>query len=393
MRAERDAERQRLAPRVEELVGKLGTSRTPSDTKKIFGELDALGSEAAPLLITYVDPGANPKPDKERQASEVTAWLIHARNPGVFDELVRLAQSASPAGRVNALRALAHEPDSARALAALRALYPTVSGSLRAECVRALAEHDRGDPLLIAALSDTHSEVLAAAVRALRDEPRKKPRPEVLALLGDANRGADVLNELVDYCCFPGQELEEETVLSLVRFACRADLAVDARLKVMEGLPSFGLNLTNRLRKELEPLLSSSDSALRESALVALVLLKDGKAKRDLMKFYDDQVDQNPAWPLAYQRRGDVELKIGEYKDAVRDYLDAIRLHKDSAKLPGNRDLWVNLARAYVKDNKLKPAADALEEFGMSSDLRRALKLDPDFQPLVEHTKYKSLFE
>jgi tetratricopeptide (TPR) repeat protein len=382
-----------LAPRVEELVGKLAQGRSASETKKIFSDLDALGGEAAPLVVPYLDPGANAKPEKERQAQEVTAWLIHAQNPGLFEEFVRLVQAASPTGRVNALQVLAHEPDAPRAAAFLRQLYSSVNGALRAACVHALAAQAPGDPLLVQALGDTHPEVLAAALRALRGEPRKKPRPEVVALLADSNRGADVLNELVDYCCFPGQELEEETVLTLVSFACRADLAVDARLKVLDGLPRFGLALTNRLRKELEPLLTSTDSAIREAALIALVLLKDGRARRDLMKFYDDQVDQNPAWALAYQRRAEIELRIGEYRDAVRDYLDAIRLHKDSAKLAGNRDLWVNLARAYVKDNKLKQAADTLEEFGLNSDLRRSLKADPDFQPLVEHSKYKSLFD
>ena len=140
-------------------------------------------------------------------------------------------------------------------------------------------------------------------------------------------------------------------------------------------------------------MLFRSDSAVRDGTLVALTLLKDPKARRDLMRFYDDQVKDNESWPLAYQRRGDIELQIGEYRDAARDYERALELHADAARLPGNRDLWVNLARALVKDNKLKAAADKLDEFSMSSEMRRTLKADPDFQPLVEHPKYKSLFE
>ena len=116
-------------------------------------------------------------------------------------------------------------------------------------------------------------------------------------------------------------------------------------------------------------------------------------SRRELMRHYDDQVKNNETWPQAYQRRGDIELRIGEYKEAAKDYRDALRLHGDSARLPGNRDLWVNLARALVKDDKLKAAAEALEEFGLASDLRKALRADPDFQPLVENPKYKSLFD
>src|SRR5262249_2679239 len=138
---------------------------------------------------------------------------------------------------------------------------------------------------------------------------------------------------------------------------------------------------------------SSSDSALKDAALVALTILGDPKAKRDLMRFYDDQVDGNKTWPLAYSRRGDIELRIGEFRAAIKDYLHAVDLHGESAKLPGNRDPWVNLARAYIHDGKLKQAADTLDTFGMTSELRHTLKEDPEFKPLVEHPKYGGMFE
>jgi tetratricopeptide (TPR) repeat protein len=244
----------------------------------------------------------------------------------------------------------------------------------------------------VEALSDTHPEVIAAGLRALAAEPRKKPRAEVLALLADANRGADVLGELVNYLSFPGQEIDDDSISALVRFAGRADIPVESRLKVLDGLPRLGIKLSSRLSKEMEPLTTNADTVVREGALVALTLLKDGKARRELMRFYDDQVDNNQTWPNAYQRRGDIHLRIGEYKEAAKDYSDALRLHENS-RLPGNRELWVNLARAQVKDNKLKAAAETLEQFGLVSDLKAALKADPDFQPLVENPKYKSLFD
>jgi tetratricopeptide repeat protein len=394
VRTEREAEFARLRPRVDELVKKLGLARSASDVKKLNGEMDALGSEAVPLLVPYIDPGPNPSAEQDKQAQEVAAILSRARSPALLEELVHFANGGSPKGRLFAVRVLGDAPEEERerALAALRALHPTVSGSLRAECVRSLARLSVEDPLVIAALSDTHPEVIAAGLVALTNEPRKQPRPEVVALLADSSRGADVLDELVDYFCVPGQALDEEIVVSLVRFACREDLEASARLKVLDGLPRFGV-WTSRLRKEIEPLLSSSDSGIKDATLIALTLLKDGKARRDLMRFYDDQVKENERWPLAYQRRGDVELKIGEYKDAARDYQDAIRLHGDSARLPGNRDLWVNLARAYVRDGKLKAAHDTLADYEPTSELRRILRTDPDFRELVEHPKYKSLFE
>jgi tetratricopeptide (TPR) repeat protein len=393
VRSARESEQARLRPQVEDLVRRLGQARTSTELKKTQGELEALGSEAAPLLVPFLDPGATPTPEQEKQAQEVAALLVHAHNPALFEELVRRANLASPRGRILAVRVLGESPEVARALEALRALHPTVSGSLRAECVRALAHLAPGDPLVVAALSDTHPEVIAAGLHALASEPRKRPRPEAIALLADETRGADVLPDLVEYLAVPGQEIEDDVVSSLARFALREDLPVETRLKVLEGLPRLGIKLTSRLGKELEPLLTTQDSAIKDAVLVALTLLKDGRARRELMRHYDDQVKENETWPNAYKQRGDIELKIGEYKEAVRDYEDALRLHGESARLPGNRDLWVNLARAQVKDNKLKAAAETLGKFGMASDLKRAIAADPDFQPLVEHPKYKSMFE
>ena len=75
MRAEREKEYARLRPLVEELVRKLGQSRSAAELKKLHGDLDNLGSETAPLLVPYLDPGATPTPEQEKQAQEVAVLL------------------------------------------------------------------------------------------------------------------------------------------------------------------------------------------------------------------------------------------------------------------------------------------------------------------------------
>ena len=50
-RAEGEAERARLRPRVEELVRKLGQARSNPEIKKLQAELEGLGSEALPMLV------------------------------------------------------------------------------------------------------------------------------------------------------------------------------------------------------------------------------------------------------------------------------------------------------------------------------------------------------
>jgi len=393
LRKERDAELERLRPAVETCAKKLGSARSGAELKKLQQELEALGPETASLLLPYLDPGPQGGEVEERCAREVTQHLERTHPAGVVDELARRARSGSPKGRANALRALGSVAEGQRALAFLRTLHGELAGTLRGECVRSLARLAPSDPLLVASLADTHPAVLGAALTALRDEPRRAPRPEVLAVLADPSRGADVLPELVAYLTVPGQSIDEDTAASLVRFAARGDLAPETRLTVLAGVPRLGVPLGPKLKREFEPLTSASDGAIKDAALVALTLLKDSRARRELVKVYDDQVKDNEGWPLAYQRRGKIFLRIHEYGAAARDFARALELQEESARLPANRELWVDLARAHVLDDKLAKAVDVLENYGLTSDLRRELVADPDFAPLVTSSKYRKLFE
>ncbi len=394
IRAERAAEFARLRGRVEGLIGRFSIVRSAQETQKIHAEIDSLGPEAAPLILGHLDPGEKPTPERERQCQEIAASLARSKNPAIQDELVRLARSASPRGRVLALRILGEAPEPDRARTALQELFPELRGALRAECVRSLARLDPVeppvDPVVEQALADPEPEVVSAALDALAALPRQKPHPGVVALARDPGRAAPVLEALVRYC--RGGGLDEDTAAAVLGLASRDDLAVDSRLRLLAGLPDFGVGLSPKLRRELDPLLESSDSALREGALMALARMKDSRAKRELLRYYDDLVQNNAGWAQAHQKRGDVLLRIGEFKDAVRDFRTAIELLEEDARLPANRELWVSLARAYVKDDKLRLAAEALEEFRLTADMKRELSRDPDFAPLLD-SRYKKVFE
>lgn len=393
LRKKRDAELERLRPAVEATTKRLGTARSQAELRKLQQELAALGPETALLLLPALDPGAQGGAQEEQTASEVTAHLVRTRPAGVVEELVRLARSSSPKGRANALRVLGAVPEQARALVALRALYAELAGALRGECVRALARQAPLEPLLVSALSDSHPAVLAAALEALREEPRRTPRPEVLAVLADPARGADVLVELMRYLTQPGQSLDEDSAERLLALAARSDLPVEARLAVLDGFPRLGVTMGAPIRRAFEPVVASPDSAVKDAALIALTLLKDSKARRDLMKFYDEQVKDNPNWALAYQKRGKVLLRIREYGPAAKDFTRALELQEESARLPANRELWIDLARAHVLDDKLQKAVEVLEDFGLTNDLRRELREDPDFRALAEHPRHGKVLE
>src|SRR5262249_49524138 len=154
-------------------------------------------------------------------------------------------------------------------------LHAESNGDLRAACVRSLAHLATDDPLVAAALSDPSTAVVSAGVRALVNEPRKAPRAEVLTLLEDEGRATGVLPELVEYSSSPGQPIAEAPVAQLLRSTSRPDIAPEVRLQVLAGLPKFGIStpISNKLKKELDPLVASADSALKDAALVALTQL------------------------------------------------------------------------------------------------------------------------
>jgi len=235
--------------------------------------------------------------------------------------------------------------------------------------------------------------VVRAALLALAESSGTELLPAALELARDPERASPVLAELVRYFQRPGVKLDEETVTALVRLAGQPNHPTEARLAVLRGLPDFGVTLSSRLRREIEPLTESADTGVREEALIALTLLKDSRSKRELMRYYDDLVAKNERWAQGYQRRGDIELRIGDYGAATRDYQKAIEIMGNSARVPGNRQLWIDLARACIKDGKLRTAAEALETFGLNRELRDELRADPDFAPLAASSRYGKLLD
>jgi tetratricopeptide (TPR) repeat protein len=403
IRTAREAEFDRLRQSVDDLVQRLGSARK-RDLVRLHEQIAALGAEAAPLLVPHLDPGPSDaegqgndgkdrQAERRQRAEEVAQALIRSANPALVEDLLQLARTASPRGRALAVQVLGASPEQERALAGLRELFPTTEGELRVACVQAVARLAPQEALVAGALSDPDPHVVRAALDALSSMPHPEPMPAVLDLLSDASRAAPVLEALVRYFRAPDVKIDEDAVVALIRLARRNDLSPEARTAAVDALPYLGVSLSSPMKREIEPLLETSDTTLREATLVALTLLRDTRAKRELTRHYDDLVDDNPRWPQAYKQRGEMYLRIREYREAVDDFRTAIELHGKTSRLPGNRDLWVNLARAYVLDGKLRQASEALEDFGLTSELRDELRRDPDFAPLVEHSRYGKILE
>jgi hypothetical protein len=90
--------------------------------------------------------------------------------------------------------------------------------------------------------------------------------------------------------------------------------------------------MSNELRKNVDPVLSSGDGKLVEAGQVFLVILGDKRAKKELLKPYDNVVEGNPRWSQAFARRAQIMFRIQEYDDAIKDYMMALKNGENEAR-------------------------------------------------------------
>jgi tetratricopeptide (TPR) repeat protein len=108
--------------------------------------------------------------------------------------------------------------------------------------------------------------------------------------------------------------------------------------------------------------------------------LGDRAAKRDLLKPFDDLVESTPKWSQAYARRGDIQRRIGEYRDAEKDYNKALAL--GVAEASSQPETYIGLAKCAALQGKFKEAKTWLEKAPINLTQLKAYANDPDFAKL-----------
>jgi tetratricopeptide (TPR) repeat protein len=166
----------------------------------------------------------------------------------------------------------------------------------------------------------------------------------------------------------------------------------EQRARLLDLVPSFpDDSIENEGKKILRELGLSPTKEVRESALVALTLLGDKNARRDLFAAIETQVDRNKGYAQNYEERARLYYRIEQWRDAAKDYTTALKLSADDfrARPEGS---YLGLARCHLQMGKLKDAAETLEKAPISLKELQALANDPLFQKLVENPKYRPLF-
>src|SRR5262249_44405679 len=142
----------------------------------------------------------------------------------------------------------------------------------------------------------------------------------VLELVKNAHAAAPVVDAILAFYRAAPEIRGEELVRALLDLAASGEPAVKARITILAELPRFKPELDARLRRQLEPLLSSPDASLVQEARILLALLGDRAEKKSLVRSYDDAVAKSNLWWPAYERRAELLVRLAQYEDAAKDY-------------------------------------------------------------------------
>jgi tetratricopeptide (TPR) repeat protein len=159
---------------------------------------------------------------------------------------------------------------------------------------------------------------------------------------------------------------------------------------VLELLSDAHEEWGSKFKRRLKDLSEATTPRIEEAALVALARDGDRGARKQLLEPLDDRVDENESLPSAWEARGSMRYKIGDYKNAIKDYTEALKLSESYGR--PQPDLYVGLARAHAQLGKEKDAAEWLDKAPISISELRQLAKDPVFASLVENDKYREVF-
>ncbi len=386
-RARRAEQRERLGEGVEAALAgfaQLSAPIPPAKLEAFAAELAALGPEAAPLLVPYLEPAGSSEELDLLRSRAVAQALGRINSLAITDALLALLTSGSEAGRIHALEVLGSSPEPARVRPALAAVFEGQSGAIKQAALKALIR--MGGPenqaLLSGVLQSDADELVNLALSALFDTRAAQAAGEVRALLASNGRGARHASLLLAYYrALP--ELADDGVVGLLAVLARNAPRVETRLEILAALPDLAASSASEVRRALEPLATSEDRSLREAALVALVRLGDRNAQRELLRAYDSNVDKNDRFPDAYLRRAEILMRIQHWDDAIRDFKEALRFSRDDSR--PQREVYIGLARAFARKGRqgdLKEAAEWLRRAPISQRELAALADDPDFREL-----------
>jgi hypothetical protein len=136
----RDAQQAKLSAQVRESVARMDAQPSGSrgnETERALNELVALGPDATPLLLPYLDPGANATDHDRARATRCAQALSRMDTTPITEKLLGMLPSATDEGKKNALLVLETTRERARVEPRLYEAFKSAQGPLKlTSCAR-----------------------------------------------------------------------------------------------------------------------------------------------------------------------------------------------------------------------------------------------------------------
>ena len=356
----------------------------------LIEECVALGPEATPLLVRWLEAG-DAALDKERfRAGQIALVLARLDTRAATDDLLTLLAKGSKDARVLVATLIETTPEAERVRPVLLAAFKGAEGKLREALLRTLLQLSADDPQLLDQVMGGEDDALRnVALNILTDTKNAAAEERVHRLLSDQARSPGHAQQLLMYYQALPELVGPAQLKELLALAGNNRASVLARGAIIDSLPVFVSTSNNELKKALEPIINGPDLKLADAARIVLARLGDRAAKRELLKPFDDVIESTPKWSQAYARRAEILRRIAEYREAEKDYARALQLGKLEAN--SQPDTYVGLAKCAALQGHFKEAATWLQQAPIQLAQLKAYANDPDFAKL-RASKYGDVF-
>jgi tetratricopeptide (TPR) repeat protein len=394
-RSQRDALQAKLGVDVKDRVSRLEPNERntrPGELERAVSEVVALGTEAVPLLVPYLDPGATTDERDLLRARRVAGALTRMDTSAVTGTLLDGLARFAAEGKKNVLRVLEVSKEPERVRPRVAETFRASEGDVKGAALRALfalgAAADSAFVKEVLLASDP--ELARLALHALAEGRQPALLDAVTTMMDDAPRCAVLVSDLIGYLTAVSGSLRDKDVLAFARLSIVPELDADRRVAVLEAVPTLVDKLAPDLKKLLDRASDSRDRRVREAALVARVCLGDKGARKDLLVEYDERVKKSERWAPAWGERAQVLYRIRDYDSAMKDFQTAVALGRtDPTQRP---EYFVGAAKCCAMLGKLKDASEWLERAPITLEELKSLANDPAFAKLREHSKYGAVF-
>jgi len=400
-RAEAAAARAALLPKVSALIASLDAlERRGRETNaaRIVDSLVALGLDAAPLLVQYLDPGATASLAHTYRAERVVDAIARLRSVATTDALLARTREGTQLGRLNALRALSASPEPDRVAAALEALVRSIpidseeNRPVRGGALAALAR--LGGSAAHRILRETmHAEDIQsveAVLDALAEARAVELTADVVALLVGP-RGPLLATRLAAYVeAVPAALNHDNAVEGVLRLCTLDTTSRDAKLRLLDQLRRGDHKPPTSSRRDLQALRESTDVGVRRATLIYLARMKDRPAKRELFEDVDAMVKDGRNEIAGFETRAELYYLVGDHNAAVKDWREALRAYGDRGSVRPATP-YIGLARSLTLLGKHKDAAEYLRQAPLSMSALHELARDRDFEGMLA-SRYRDAF-